>query len=181
MCVLHFLQNSQKGHRNTEKKPANNKFYYIQKYFQVMSLLWVPPLSCSRHPCSRFVIGASCQWAWKPDEDSRVANEGCWQVIINVVPVALNSEGPCTSPSIILPTRSSCKCDVLSEGHPSAISNKASPPSLLIIDTSQGKPVREIRGTRRVGRALWGKLHRKKRLSIWVIARYVKKVNLKHW
>lgn len=56
--------------------------------------------------------------------------------------------GPCASPSIIRPTRSSCKCDVLSEGHPSAISNEASPPSLLIIDTSQGKPVREIRGTR---------------------------------
>lgn len=68
--------------------------------------------------------------------------------------------GPCTSPSIILPTRSSCKCGVLCKGYPSAISNKASPPSLLIIDMSRGggggsPAVSEFKEKRRMGCAFF--------------------------
>lgn len=69
-------------------------------------------------------------------ESKRDANEGCWQVI-NVVPISLCSKGPCVSPSIILLTRSSCRCGVLFKGYPSA-----SPPSLLIINISHRKPER---------------------------------------
>lgn len=60
-------------------------------------------------------------------EESYDANEGCWQVIINVAPNAFSSRGPCMSHSIILVTRSSCKCGVLFKGYPSVINNRQVP------------------------------------------------------
>lgn len=54
-------------------------------------------------------------------ESKNDANGNCRQVIINVDPILLCSEGPCMSHSIILLTSSSCKCGVLFKGYPSAI------------------------------------------------------------
>ena len=70
---------------------------------------------------SLFLIVHSEQY--EKQEESCDANGGCWQVIINVAPVAFSGKGPCTSHSIILLTRSPCKCGVLFKGYPSVINN----------------------------------------------------------
>lgn len=84
-------------------------------------------------PCSVFTgctishHSAVCSEQYEKQEKSHDANESFWQVIINVVSIAFSNKGPCMSHSIILLTRSSCKCGVLFKGYPSVINNRQVP------------------------------------------------------